>query len=122
MSDNISEILELSQSPDTDHLEPDESYRWPRSLRLSLRTFIAAIVFFIVAFVVLITGIHSGGFMFDIYESHLVISFISFIVSVLSFSTSIISGFIALPKRKIVLWWLIPSLAGLVLFAFSIFS
>jgi hypothetical protein len=37
-------------------------------------------------------------------------------------TVTFISGFIALLKRRIVLWWLIPTLAALAIFALSLLA
>ncbi|MCK5528589.1 MAG: hypothetical protein KAI74_02805 [Kiritimatiellae bacterium] len=105
MNKDRDKIFELDEVSAVKESLPD-TLRWARSARLSLRSFLLAIVSLIFGVISIVAAIQISGFN----EAFVVIAVISVVVFVIFILICLISGFIAVGRHNFVLWWLIPTL------------
>ncbi len=94
---------------------------WSRSARLSLWSFLLTIVFIVIGSMAFARGMRNYDFWGGSglgNEPSIAIAIICVIIVLVSNLISIVSGFIAVKRCRVVLWWLIPTVlvTGVLLF------
>lgn len=121
MTEYINRILEVEETVPLEPSTPSSS-RWSRSARLSLWSFLSAIIFFIIGVITLLMATYSGWFGFYPDDPHGSVAVVCSYIVIISVLTCLISGFIAVKRCRFVLWWLIPVLLVVGYFVFLISS
>lgn len=119
MTEDLSKVLEIEDKPDTKGNLPDKT-RWPRSACLSLWSLLAAIGLIIVGMVAIASGWQTGWLLGSVKEPFETTAAMCLLAAALAILTCIVSGFVAAPRRPVVLCWVIPLVFAIVFLVWRI--
>lgn len=80
---------------------------------MSLGSFLAASGLLPVGLLVMLAGYRNEWIMFSVDEPYEAIGGTCMLLGVAAVLTSVVSGFVAVRRRPVVLWWVIPLMAAI---------